>query len=352
MTTPFLQNPMMNYAGPGLGGLWAGEQQQLAVNDSVANNNLTLEQIATAQANRNIAEQKLPLELERMREEIKGMPGDRAYKEALTKESSQRVDRNNYSDYLEDLLRFKPTGTPADSGYMAQIAKTYKLDPSHPLVKMAEQTLMEGGPDAFKKLQDAVFSGSSRVREEGVKQENALALEKARGKTQMDVEALRGRNQKDLEQMRIDAGKYDKAQKDAAFFLEKALSSGNYQAAAVAYDRLAQLEAEKPDGLPERVTFYRQKAMEYRQASQAVSPGAAPKPGSVDMGRMTNGQIPTNPGVAMPGVSAPPGMGASPVPPSPVPPQPGQPQPRPQAQQTRTIYGKTYVLINGQWYEQ
>ena len=55
--------------GPGTGGLWLGEQQKNAMQESQLNQQNTLEQIAASQQNRAIQNQKTPLELERMRGE-------------------------------------------------------------------------------------------------------------------------------------------------------------------------------------------------------------------------------------------------------------------------------------------
>jgi hypothetical protein len=213
MTTPFLQNPMSNYMGPGLGGLWAGEQQQLAVDSSRANTGLTLEQIATQQSQRQINEaiegrnkelHPLVMDEKRSQNELRG---------AQTQEIKQKIDRNNYSDYLDDLMRVpvEALKTPAGPAMLADVAKNRKLDPSHPMVQAAQAALMQG-PDMFKRLQDAVYAGGEGARKQA--QQDTAAMDRQRaGDASREREGAANRaNLKDLEQMRIDAGKYNKAQ--------------------------------------------------------------------------------------------------------------------------------------------
>jgi len=366
--TQFLNNPFSSYMGPGLGGLWAGEQQKLAVDASQASTQKTLEDVLTQQQNREHATQKLPLELEKMREEIKGMPFDRAYKDSLTQEGRQRIDRNNYNDYLEDLMRFQRTGTPADAAGMAMLAQKRGLQPDHPMVQAAMQALND--PKAFKRLQDAVYSGGKEARAKELEHGHSKELENIRGRNQQALETLRGTNQKDLEKMRIDAGKYTKAN-TLRVTLETELlkarsATERYQklldASTVAM-QLAQ-HADDPEEkarlLQDAQNYKQRAAVQYPQAQAELS--AHPDPNRINVPGIANlpsnkpPQFPPNVPNLPPQIGEGPPMGgpAGGIAPGtegmggPAGPQPTGPG---TVQQQKTINGVTYYLINGQWYK-
>ena len=118
--------------GPGLGGLWAGEQQKNAMNESQVQQMKGLEDIYTAQQNRDIASQKLPLELERMRGENSLYPGKKQELDYKNTESKNKLDREAYINYSNDVIAWRaanPEASPLEVGaYSQESAKRYGLD--------------------------------------------------------------------------------------------------------------------------------------------------------------------------------------------------------------------------------
>lgn len=146
--------------GPGTGGLWLGEQQQNAMQESQLGQQKTLEDIATAKQNRDVVAQKTPLELEKMRNENQG--------------ASTKLDRDNYTNYSNDVISYAAAGhSPMEiAAYQEQAAKRNKLDPSDERVRMVGGIASQG-TTAIAKWKEVMLHMDPKYREEMDKQELA-----------------------------------------------------------------------------------------------------------------------------------------------------------------------------------
>lgn len=106
--------------------------------------------------------------------------------------------------------------------------------------------------------------------------------EKLKHSSQMALEALRGKNARGLEQMRIDAGKYNRA-RFAASFGEAFMKAKTFQQQAVLAEQAA--ESAAANGDEEAANKYRQLAAKARQddINRQAAGAATQRPGNADL---------------------------------------------------------------------
>lgn len=164
---------------------------------------------------------------------------------------------------------------------------------------------------AYNKFRMMAASQDKRERVMGVaglQTTEDFIKEQEQTRRALAVSAQNVKGQKDLEQMRIDAGKYNKKETFQIGFnneLAKAQGAARKLAVIQQYIAISDYDPAYADLKPQL------KALEARLAPQAKAELAAsqPKPGSIDLSGMTQGQVPTVPGASIiPGNGAPPSI--------------------------------------------
>lgn len=142
--------------------------------------------------------------------------------------------------------------------------------------------------------------------------------EKLKNSGQLAAIALQGRNAKELEQMRIDAGKYNRA-RFAASFSEAFMKAKTFQQQAVLAEQAA--DAAEANGDEEAANRYRQIAAKARQddINRQAAGAATQRPGNADLDALgiqtAPAQVPAArpaPGIAPQQVPTPPAPTAAP----------------------------------------
>lgn len=214
---PLNLDGMSQFLGPGLGGLWMGEQQGLAVDAEKLRQQKTLDEMMTAAQNRDIAKQKLPFELDEMRARA-------GFNEASAGESRQRtaagqvkLDKEKFGNLMDTLsvTGFDPNNPLESATRVDQIIKQQGLDPEDPRIAMVRRATSD--PAAWKKLTDAWALNQPdqrrKMQEKDAEIEGRLEQERLQQRGATGRQAMANQNAKDVEQMRIDAGKYEKTNK-------------------------------------------------------------------------------------------------------------------------------------------
>jgi hypothetical protein len=109
------------------------------------------------------------------------------------------------------------------------------------------------------------------------------------------------KSQEKIAGMNIAAGKFRDKTKGSVDFLEKALTSGKWDQAATAYDRMAQTSQEAGDN--ESAKYYQTKAKEY--SDKYILSHQAPKPGGLDVGAATGMEVNPQPTTSAPALRNP-----------------------------------------------
>ena len=189
--------------GPGTGGLWLGEQQKNAMQESELNQQNTLEQIAASRQNRDIQSQKTPLELERMRGENSLYPGKLTEQQDIHKEREAKISKEKYNDLLQGLGQMDPQFVPMDqrAGYLNELSKRTGIPADHPMFEMALRA-HAAGPEAFKKFQSAVDPKLMAEREKTASNEGIHA---ASNTTQVAVAEIGANKAMEVQRLKNEA---------------------------------------------------------------------------------------------------------------------------------------------------
>jgi hypothetical protein len=233
-----------------------GEQQKNAMQESELNQQKSLEEILTAQQTRSITGQKAPLELERMRSENAMFPAKQKELDLKNQETETKISRQAYQDYLDELAKTPMGGTLEDKlSYVNATNKKHKIDPESPMSMIAVKSLQD--PQAWQKLWDGVSMGGTAAREktaqQGIVNEGNLAREREQQAGSTERTRMTVQGQKDTEQMRIDAGKYQKANTLKVGFqseLAKAKNAIEKMAVVRQYMALAENDPDLKDLVP------------------------------------------------------------------------------------------------------
>lgn len=149
----------------GLGALWAGEQQQMAMNESTVNQRNTLEQIMTAQQAREHASQMQPFKLDeaKLKLEDQQLKNQKAKSDITAANLSQFTDAV-YEDVISQGNMQGPPDTLANGTRWAAQAKAMGLDPEDPRVRVILGTAAQG-PQGLAKVKEALYRMSAKGQE-------------------------------------------------------------------------------------------------------------------------------------------------------------------------------------------
>lgn len=322
--------------GPGLGGLLAGQQTGMNMESERLGQQKTLEDIYASQQNRDIASQKLPLELERMRGENSMYPGKLTELTQRNEAERKKIDREDYNYFLQDLTKMPPGMDMAgQAAYLNDVSKRNKIPVDHPAYEAALKAY-NAGPEIFKRYQEALqVSPEARYKEE---QQNARSTEQRQ--SQESIAAGNRASAKELEQMRIDAGKYTKLNKFSAIFDDQMARAKNaVEKLAVVNEYLgkAATDPELADTIPKL------RALAAQLEPQAKAELDRMKPPGLNVPAVTGLPAAEQPSLSPGGGGASwaPAPQAAPAPQGPVPPG-----------ATKTAVGPNGVkiyLVNGKW---
>lgn len=149
----------------GLGALWAGEQQQMAMNESTVNQRNTLEQIMTAQQAREHAAQMQPFKLDEARAKLEDQQlKNQKAKKDLTAADLADFTNTVYEDVISQGNMQGPPDTLANGTRWAAQAKAMGLDPEDPRVRVILGTAAQG-PQGLAKVKEALYRMSSKGQE-------------------------------------------------------------------------------------------------------------------------------------------------------------------------------------------
>lgn len=169
----------MDDLGP-LAAIWAGRDQGIQENTSLVNQQNTLEQIATAQQNRDIASQKLPFELSELRHKQAMQPGALEKQGLENKEKLQKLNKDQFDTFFGQFKDVLPTlqGTPADAAVLGEIARKNGIDPQDPRIGKMIATATSGNHAAIDEMMKRIALMSEKSIQERAKQAD---VDKAHG---------------------------------------------------------------------------------------------------------------------------------------------------------------------------
>lgn len=341
----------MDDLGP-LGAIWAGRNQGMAENTSMVNQQNTLEQIANSQQTRQFNAEKHPFEIKKLEHEMAMNPLRKQELELKNKETQQKINGQDFKNMVEELFFTVPqlSGSPADAAVLSGIAKKNNLDPADGRIARFIDMAGKGDVKSLQKVMEAIATQSPEGYRKKQEHGFSMELEGKRGSEQRQTEGVRIKGQKELEQMRIDAGKYNKAS-TLKITLETELLKA--KTAAERYQKLldaatvAKQMADQADDPKEKTEFLTQ-AQDYLQRAQVQKQQAdaelQAKPDPTKINTPGVAKLPPRPGVNLnPQV---PGLGGNKPPPAPGP----TTIDKSKATATKQIGNKTYYQINGNWY--
>jgi hypothetical protein len=159
--TPIDTSGLAKYLGPGTGGLWMGEQQRNAMQESQINQQKGLEDIMTQQQTRDIQRQKLPWELQQAEATVGETKGRIAKQKSDEEDRLQKLDKQNVSDFMGAILQYQGVDNPLDNAFQLQaLAQKYKLDPNDPRIRSIMSNSMD--KQGIKKMQDALIQSDPK----------------------------------------------------------------------------------------------------------------------------------------------------------------------------------------------
>lgn len=269
---------LAQFLGPGTGGLWMGEQQRNAMQESELNQQKTLEDLFKAKQQREHDAQMNPLRVQHQQGVNARQPVDLEGAVLGNQEKATKIKRQQYSDFLDDLSKMDPevVGVADRAEFLNGIAQRNGIPVDHPMYAVALQAHAKG-PEGWKKFREAVsVGGETRFKEEG-----AMARDTLQRNTQREIAAGNNRTQLEIANIRRDqALQVAKAKADAG---KDAEGKKNYAQAFTAYVQAA--DAAEQAGDAQSAAQYRQRAQLMLEADAAVR-GAAqntPKAGGMQL---------------------------------------------------------------------
>jgi hypothetical protein len=197
------QNPVNEYLGPGLGGLWTGEQRAMDVAQNQQTQMKTLEDIAGMQQKRQFEAQMQPHTVEKAR--------------LGNVETQQKLDKTSYDQFLSEMSQLAPGLQSVEQ--IETLRKKHNVPAEHPAFQTAVTFFNQG---KLNEYMDKVASSDPKSRD-------TRATELAKEKLAQDAQTARLR----LENERQDAISKRQAATDASRERIAALR-GHYQQAAAA----------------------------------------------------------------------------------------------------------------------
>lgn len=166
--TPVDMSGMAKYLGPGTGGLWMGEQQRNAMQESEIQQKRGLEDILTQQQNRDIAKQKLPFELQKAEQDAKFRLGQVAAQGTEAEDRLRKIKKEDFQEFTTGLGKMDPSViSPIErAAYLNDLIKRTGQDAEHPLVQAALRAHAQGGPNWDKFSQAILIDPKDRYKEE------------------------------------------------------------------------------------------------------------------------------------------------------------------------------------------
>jgi len=201
---PIDTSGLAKYLGPGTGGLWMGEQQRNAMQESEINQQKGLEDIMTQQQTRDIQRQKLPFELQQAEQNVFETKGRVAKQKTEEEDRLQKLDKQNVSDFMGAILLYQGVDNPLDNAFQLQaLAQKYKLDPNDPRIRSIMSNSMD--KEGIKKMQDALIQSDpkwiadrKKALEEKEKSDNEIAGRR-------DVAQIQGQTSRDVANIQADS---------------------------------------------------------------------------------------------------------------------------------------------------
>lgn len=165
----------------GLGALWAGEQQQMAMNESTVNQRNTLENILNSQQTREHAAQMQPFKLDeaKLKVDEARLKNEKAKKDMT---AADLADFTNavYEDVVSQGNMQGPPDTVANGMRWAAQAKAMGLDPEDPRVRVVLGTAAQG-PQGLAKVKEALYRMSTKGQEKSDDAARQAAMDTAAG---------------------------------------------------------------------------------------------------------------------------------------------------------------------------
>jgi hypothetical protein len=168
---------LAQYLGPGTGGLFMGEQQRNAMQESEINQQKGLEDIMTQQQTRDIQKQKLPFELQLAEQNALKAKGDVAKQATDAQDRLDKLDKQNVTDFVGAVLQYQGVDNPLDNAFQLQdLAKKYKLDGNDPRIRSIMTNSMD--KQGIAKMQRALIESDPKWQADRKKAEEEEAKAK------------------------------------------------------------------------------------------------------------------------------------------------------------------------------
>jgi len=290
---PINLDGLAKYLGPGTGGLWMGEQQKNAMQESELSQAKSLEDIFKAQQDREHNAQMNPLKVEHQKGLNARQPVDLEGAILGNKEKQTKLDRDQFANFVKDLANMDPrvVGVADRAAYMDDVAKRNNVPTDHPMYQIALQAHAKG-PEAFQMFRDSfTVSPETQYRETQANARTDRANDRMEANTKLIQETQERIRREDREMKLRIAEMRAKEGREAEAKL-------NYSQAMTAYTRAA--DAAEMAGDVEGAAQLRQRAqlMAQMDIAKAAAGQNTPKAGGVEL---------------------PPGAGVTQRPPQPVP---------------------------------
>lgn len=286
---------LAQFLGPGTGGLWMGEQQRNAMQESELGQQRTIADIARMKQEQEFNQQMNPLKIEQQQNINKRAPVELEGLELGNQEKKDKLKKSQYADFLTALsTEMDPSivGMADRAAILNDIAKRTGVEPGHPMYEVALKA-HAAGPEAFKRLQEAIgVSPETRYREAQANARTDRSNDRMERNTQLIQETQERIRREDREaklkiaEMRVQEGK-------------KAEQLKNYEMAAIHF-RGAAIAAQDA-GDVEKARFYFAESARNEQLHQLAKAAGANAPGRQPM------EIPGMPPRAAPPSLPPPG---------------------------------------------
>lgn len=140
------QNPVNEYLGPGLGGLWTGEQRAMDVATNQQSQMKTLEDIAGMQQKRQFEAQMQPHNLDKAR--------------LGNLETQQKLDKSSYDQFLSEMSQLAPGLQSVEQ--IETIRKKHNIPSEHPAFQTAVEFFKQGKLNDYM---DKVASADPKSRD-------------------------------------------------------------------------------------------------------------------------------------------------------------------------------------------
>lgn len=156
------------FLGPGTGGLWMGEQQRNAMQESELNQQKTLADIARMKQEQEHNAQMNPLRVQHQQGVNARQPVDLEGAVLGNQEKQDKLDKKKYQDFLDDLQKMDPqsVGMADRAGFLNDISKRHNIPVDHPMYELALKAHAQG-PQGWEKFRQAFGVSSETQFREG-----------------------------------------------------------------------------------------------------------------------------------------------------------------------------------------